>query len=117
MRMLLCAPFTLSIPFTSLSLSPLYPFHLSIPFTSLSLSPLYPFPLSIPFPSLSLSPLYPFHLSLSLSLSNGRFHPCFLYYCYFQRTVMGRSYIHNKLVTNNKQRSYRSYLKLLFRLE
>ena len=66
---LLCAPFTLSIPFTSLSLSPLYPFHHSIPFTSLSLSPLYPFHLSIPFTSLSLSPLYPFHPSLSLSLS------------------------------------------------
>ena len=29
---LLCAPFTLSIPFTSLSLSPLYPYHLSVPF-------------------------------------------------------------------------------------
>ena len=101
---LLCAPFTLSIPFTSLSL------HISIPFTSLSLSPLYPFHLSIPFTSLSFSPLYPFHLSipftplsfspslsylslplyispstfLSLSLlsiilfgvSNGRFRPC-----------------------------------------
>ena len=69
---LLCTPFTLSIPFTSLSLSPLYPFHLSIPFNSLSLSPLYPFRLSIPFTSLSLSPLYPFHLSIpftSLSLS------------------------------------------------
>ena len=66
---LLCAPFTLSIPFTSLSLSPLYPFHLSIPFSSLSLSPLYSFHLSIPFTSLSLSPLYPFHLSLSLPLS------------------------------------------------
>ena len=44
------------------------PFTLSIPFTSLSLSPLYPFYLSIPFTSQSLSPLYPFHLSLSLSL-------------------------------------------------
>ena len=81
-------PFTLSNPFTSLSLSPLslsplYPFHLSIPFTSLSLSPLYPFHLSIPFTSLSLSSLYPFHLSnpftslslspLSLSLSSSVF--------------------------------------------
>ena len=83
MRILIFAPFTLSIPVLSLSLSPLYPFPLSIPFTSLSLSPLnplhlsipfnslflsllYPFPLSIPFPFLSLSPLYPFHLSLSL---------------------------------------------------
>ena len=47
----------------SLSLSPLFPFHLSIPYTSLSLSPLYPFT------SLSLSPLYPFHLSLFLSFS------------------------------------------------
>ena len=50
--------FTLSIPFTSLSLSPLYPYQLSIPFTYLSLSTLYPFT------SISLSPLYPFHLSL-----------------------------------------------------
>ena len=69
-RILLCAPFTLSIPFTSLSLSPLYPFHLSILFTSLSLSlslflsPFYPFHLFIPFTSLSLSPLFPFHLSI-----------------------------------------------------
>ena len=86
----LCAPFTLSIPFTSLSLSPLYQFHLSIPFPSLSLSPL----LSIPFTSLSLSlslsylslPHYissSTFLSLSLLLSiilfgvsNGRFRPC-----------------------------------------
>ena len=91
---LLCAPFTFSIPFTSLSLSPLYTFHLSIPFTSLSLSPLSlslsnnlekalgkglgllcsPFTLSIPFTSLSLSPLYTFHLSIpftSLSHSNS----------------------------------------------
>ena len=63
---LLCAPFTLSIPFTSLYISPLYPFHLSITFASLSLSPLYLFHLSIPFTSLSLSPL---SLSLFLSLS------------------------------------------------
>ena len=72
---LLCAPFTLSIPFTTLSLSPLYPFHLSIPYTSLSLSPLYPLHLSIPFTclsfslslissSLSISLLLPFFLSL-----------------------------------------------------
>ena len=69
---LLCAPFTLSIPFTSLSLSPLYPFHLSISFSSLSLSPLYPFSplspslsLSLISPSLSISLLLPFFLSLS----------------------------------------------------
>ena len=91
---LLCAPFTLSIPFISLSLSPLYPYHLSIPFTSLSLSPLYIFHLSIPFTSLSLSPLslslispslsksliLPFFLSLFsfilFGISNGRFRPC-----------------------------------------
>ena len=62
----------------SLSLSPLYPFHLSIPFTNLSLSPLF---LSI---SLYLSYLsLPLYISPSLSLisiilfgvSNGRFHP------------------------------------------
>ena len=64
---LLCAPFILldpfhlSIPFTSLSLSPLYPFHLSIPFTSLSLS----LSLSLISPSLSKSLLLPFFLSLS----------------------------------------------------
>ena len=77
---LLCTPFTLSIPFTSLSLSPLYPFHLSIPFTSLSLSFL-----SLP-PSLYLSFYLSFSLSPSLSLlsiilfgvSNGRFRPCYL---------------------------------------
>ena len=65
---LLCAPFTLSIPFTSLSLSPLYPFQLSIPFTSLSLSPIS---LSLSYLSL---PLYispsTFILSLSFSLSS-----------------------------------------------
>ena len=55
---LLCAPFTLSIPFLYLSLSPLYPFQLSIPFTSLSLSPL----------SLSLS-----YLSLPLYISPSTF--------------------------------------------
>ena len=106
-RILLCAPFTLSIPFTSLSLSPLYPFHLSIPFISLSLSPLYPFHISISLslyiyiylslslsfsfylsislisPSLSIYLLLPFFLSLSLfsiilfGVSNGRFRPCF----------------------------------------
>ena len=78
------SPFHLYIPFTSLSLSPLYSF------TSLSFSPLYPFHLSIPFTSLSyyLSlPLYIFpstFLSLSLLLSiilfgvsNGRFRPCY----------------------------------------
>ena len=91
---LLCAPFTLSIPFTFLSLSPFYPFHLSIPFTSVSLSPLYSFQLSNPFTSLSLSlsylslPLYispstfP-SLSLLLSIilfgiSNRRFRPCLI---------------------------------------
>ena len=90
-------PFRLSIPFTSLSLSPLYPFHLlslspSIPFTSLSLSPLYPFHLSLSL-SLSLLSLPPyqylfFYLSFSISpslsllsiillgVSNGRFRPC-----------------------------------------
>ena len=96
-------PFTLSMPFTSLSLSPLYPFNLSILFSSLSLSPLYPFyPLYLlPFISiyiyiylslLSLPPIYippsTFFLSLSPSLSllsiilfgasNGRFRPCFI---------------------------------------
>ena len=59
-----------SIPFTSLSLSPLYPFHLSIPFTSLSLSPLSLSLslLSLP-PSLYLSFYLSFFLSLSLLLS------------------------------------------------
>ena len=65
---LLCAPFTLSIPFTSLSLSPLYPFRLSIPFTSLSLSylslPLYISPSTFLFLSLLLSL---FSLSFSLA--------------------------------------------------
>ena len=76
---LLCAPFTLSIPFTSLSLSPLYLFHPSIPFTSLSFSPLS-FSLSLSYLSLplyispsiflSLSLLLPFFLSVSFSLSS-----------------------------------------------
>ena len=86
-RILLFAPFTLSVLFTSLSLSPLYPYHLSIPFTSLSLSPRYPFHLSLSLNYLSL-PLYispSTFLSLSLLLSiilfgvsNGRFRPCFI---------------------------------------
>ena len=64
---LLCAPFTLSIPFTSLSLSPLYPFRLSLS-------------LSIISPSLSISLLLPFFLSIILfGVSNGRFRPCFYY--------------------------------------
>ena len=70
---LLCAPFT-SIPFTYLSLSPIYTFHLSIPFTSLSLY-IYiylSFYLSFsPSPSLCL-------LSIILfGVSNGRFRPCY----------------------------------------
>ena len=81
-RIFFCTPFTLSIPFTSQSLSPLYPFHLHSPFTSISLSPLS---LSLISPSLSISLLLPFFLSLSFSLSsvyhlfgvsNGRFRPC-----------------------------------------
>ena len=69
--------------FSPLSLSPLYPFHLSIPFTSLSLSPLSLSLLSLP-PSLYLSFYLSFSLSPSLSylsiilfgVSNGRFSPC-----------------------------------------
>ena len=76
---LLCAPFTLSIPFTSLSLSPLYPCHLSIPFTYLSLSPIYPFHLSLSLLSLPPSLYLSFYLSFSLLHSlSGRFRPCFL---------------------------------------
>ena len=74
---LLCVPFTLSIPFTSLSFSPLYPFHLSIPF-NLS-PPLYVSPST--FLSLSLL-LALFSLSFSLAylldvfvLVSSIFHP------------------------------------------
>ena len=56
---LLCAPFSLCIPFTSLSLSPLYPFHLSLSFSYLSL-PLYISPSTFLF-------LYFFSLSFSLA--------------------------------------------------
>ena len=80
---LLCSPFTLPIPFTTI-LSPPYPFHLSIPFYSLSLSPLYPFHLSIPFTSLSLLSLPPslyisfYFLSLSFSLFSLSFSLAYL---------------------------------------
>ena len=79
-------PFRLSIPFTSLSLSPLYPFHLSLylslPLLSQSLYLSLPLPPSLYLffylsfslsPSLSLlsiSLLLPFFLSLSFSLSS-----------------------------------------------
>ena len=117
MRNFLCAPFTLSIPFTSLSLSPLYPIHLSIPFTSLSLSPLYPFHLSINFTSLSLSLLslppslyLSFYLTLSLSaslsllsiilfgVSNGRFRPCYIVIQLTSTQGRTRSYLNLYLV-------------------
>ena len=64
---LICAPFTLSIRLTSLSLSPLYPFHISIPFTSLSLPPLNP-SLSYLYLPLYISPSTFLSLSLLLSL-------------------------------------------------
>ena len=57
---LLCAPFTLSIPFTSLSLSPLYPFQLSLSLSLLLYFPLYISPSTFLFLSL-------FSLSFSLA--------------------------------------------------
>ena len=85
-------PFTLSIPFTSLSLSPLYPFHLSIPFTFLcpfhSLS-LYPFHLSLSLfsPSLSISLLLPFSL-LSTLLSIGNFYLLTFTFSFIQNLIL-----------------------------
>ena len=75
---LLCAPFTPSIPFTSLSLSPLYPFHLSIPFTSLSLSVSLSLSLSyLSFP-LYITPSTFLSLSLLLSLFSLSFSLAYL---------------------------------------
>ena len=78
------SPFhSLSFPFTSLSLSPLYPFHLSIPFTSLSLSLYLSRTLYIsPSTFLSLSPSLPLLSIILFDVSNGRFRP------YLKRCLM-----------------------------
>ena len=67
---LLCVPFTLSIPFTSLSLSPLSLSNsLSLSYLSL---PLYISPSTF----LSLSPSLSLLSFILFGVSNGRFRPC-----------------------------------------
>jgi hypothetical protein len=105
---LLCSPFTLPIPFTTI-LSPPYPFHLSIPFNSLSLSPLYPF-----HPSLFLSLSY---LSLPIYISPSAFLSLSLLLSLFSLSFsLASSYYTSSMINSLLLRLYYLYKCIARRL-